>query len=330
VRRVDAHAVEVAPDDGSAPVACRLRGRLHRFSHGERSPLAPGDRVEVEARADSEPVVVRVHPRRSRFARESATGGKAQVVAANVDLVVAILAAAEPPPSPRLSDRILTAAAAEGVAAAVVVTKADIAAPGVAEDLAALYRAARVPVVAVATPEGRGVEEVAELLRGRTSVLVGPSGAGKSTLLRALLGDVASSVRTGLVNARTGKGRHTTTAAALLPFPGGGWIVDTPGVRTLALPRMRPAELAGLFPDLRDHGACRFQDCTHRTEPACAVARAAEEGRADPRRLESYRAMLVTMLEDEARRGPVSRKRRTGGRPPEPEERRDGRTSPAR
>jgi ribosome biogenesis GTPase len=282
---------------------CSVRGRIHRFPRGERSPLAPGDRVIVSGDAGGRSVD-RILPRRSRFARESATGGRPQVVAANVDLVVALLPAAEPAPNPRLADRVLVAAASEGVDAAVVVSKADLAPPGVVDDLVALYRNAGIPVLATAVPGGRGLKEAAALLRGRTSVLVGASGAGKSTLLKALLGEAAAAVRTGLVNERTGKGRHTTTAAALLPFPGGGWIVDTPGVRTLALPRMRPAELALLFPDLRDLGACRFQDCSHRVEPACAVETATREGRADPRRLESYRAMLETMLADAARRGP--------------------------
>ncbi len=248
-------------------------------------------------------VVERVLPRRSRFAREAAFGGRPQVVAANVDVVVALLPLADPEPSPRLADRVLVAAAAEGVEGVVLVAKTDLATEAARDDLLGLYRGAGIPVVAVSAARGDGVEDVAALLRGRTSVLVGPSGAGKSTLLRSLLGDAGAAIRTGAVNRRTGKGRHTTTASTLLPFPGGGWVVDTPGVRTLAIPDLPEADLARLFPDLDRLRPCRFQDCSHTVEPACAASLAVAEGRLDGRRLESYRALLATHREAKERRG---------------------------
>jgi ribosome biogenesis GTPase len=223
-------------------------------------------------------------------------------VAANVDLAVALMPAAEPDPNPRLADRVLAAAAHEGVLGIVVVSKADLVEEAVVEDLLAMYRAAGVRTLAISTVRERGLEELEALLRGRLSVLAGPSGGGKSTLLKRLLGPAASAVRTGVVNARTGKGRHTTTAAQLLPFPGGGWIVDTPGVRTLALPEMRPADLAVLFPDLERLGPCRFPDCSHTHEPGCAAAAAVAAGTLDPRRLDSFRSILVQIKEDAGRK----------------------------
>lgn len=302
VRRVDARGCEAVPAEGGEPLFCRLRGRIHRFSGGERGPLAPGDRVAVARTVDGA-VVERVLPRRSRFARESSSGGRPQVVAANVDVVAVLLPAAEPPPSTRLADRILVTASAEGVEGLLVLSKTDLAAPGVVEDLESLYAAAGVGVVRVCAPRGEGIDALMERLRGRTSVLVGPSGAGKSTLLNRILGPGGPGILTGLVNPKTGKGRHTTTASRLLPLPCGGWIVDTPGVRTLALPPMRAADLPLHFPDLAPfNGKCRFQDCTHRVEPGCAAAAAAARGEVDPRRMESYRAMMVTMLEAEERR----------------------------
>jgi ribosome biogenesis GTPase len=302
VRRVDARGCEVVPAEGGEPEFASIRGKVHRFSKTERSPLAPGDRVLV-AREAGQARVQRVLPRTSRFARESSSGGKPQVVAANVDLAVALLPAAEPGPNPRLADRVLAAAAHEGVLGIVVVSKCDLVEEAVVEDLLALYRAAGVRALAISTVRERGLEELEGLLRGRQSVLAGPSGGGKSTLLKRLLGPSASAVRTGLVNARTGKGRHTTTAAQLLPFPGGGWIVDTPGVRTLALPSMRPADLAVLFPDLARLGPCKFPDCSHTHEPGCAAAAAVEAGTLDPRRLDSFRAILVQIREDAERKG---------------------------
>ena len=301
VRRVDARGCEVVADGGGEPLFAGVRGVVHRFSREERSPLAPGDRVVVSTRAGGA-TVQRVLPRRSRFRRESSSGGKPQVVAANVDLVVALLPAAEPAPNPRLADRILAAAAAEEVEGAVVVSKADLAPEEEVEGWLSLYRGAGVPAFAASVPGERGLGELEALLRGRTSVLVGPSGAGKSTILKRILGVVGAAVRIGVVNARTGKGRHTTTAAQLLPLPCGGWVVDTPGVRTLALPEMRPADLALLFPDLARLVPCRFKDCAHLVEPGCAAEAAALSGALDMRRLESYRAILLQIREDADRR----------------------------
>jgi ribosome biogenesis GTPase len=303
VRRVDARGCEAVPEEGGAPFFASVRGRVHRIGRGERSPLAPGDRVAVERRGEGA-VVLRVHPRRSRFARESSSGGRPQVVAANVDLVLALLPAAEPPPNPRLADRILVAASWQGVEGAVLVSKADLADEEAVASLVALYGRAGVRALAASVPGERGIDEVAGLLRGRTSVLVGPSGAGKSTLLKRLLGAAGGEIRTGAVNLKTGKGRHTTTASQLLPFPGGGWVVDTPGVRTLSLADMEPADVARHFPGFARHGRCRFPDCLHLEEPACGAAAAVEAGALDPDRLESYRALVRQVREERAKRRP--------------------------
>jgi ribosome biogenesis GTPase len=302
VRRVDAKGCEVVPAAGGDPIFCTVRARVHKFGKGERSPLAAGDRVTVLPGAGGASIES-VLPRRSRFARESSDGRRPQVVAANVDVVVALLPAAEPAPNLRLTDRVLVTAAWQNVEGLVVVSKTDLVSPAAVEDLESVYRRASIPVVRICSVKGEGMEALAERLRGRTSVLVGPSGAGKSTLLKALLGPEAANIGIGAVNAFTGKGRHTTVACRLIHFPGGGWVVDTPGVRSLALPDLRPADLPLFFPDLAPfNGKCRFQDCTHRVEPGCAAAAAAAKGEVDPGRLESYRAMFATLLEDDERR----------------------------
>jgi ribosome biogenesis GTPase len=302
VRCVHAKTCEVVPEGESDSIVCSVRGRLHRIGR-ERSPLAAGDRVAFVGDA-SGAVVESILPRVSRFSREPAhPGGRPQVLAANVDLVIALLSAANPAPVPRLADRVLAAAASEAVDSRVLISKVDLADPAVVEDLEALYRKAGVGVLRVASPSGEGLDEVRALMTGRTSVLAGPSGAGKTTLLRALLGASADHLRIGEVNARTGKGRHTTTSAVLLPFPGGGWVVDTPGVRTLALREMTAPDLGRLYSDIAREGDCRFLDCSHTVEPGCAAERAVREGRMDLRRLESFRALLATQREAEERRG---------------------------
>jgi len=301
VRRIDARGCEVVPESGGEPLFASVRGKVHRIGRGERSPLAPGDRVSVET-ADGGSSVLKVHPRKSRFSRESSDGRRPQVVAANVDLVLALLPAAEPAPSPRLVDRILVAASWQSVEAAVVVSKTDLAKEEVVRDMLALYANAGVRALAVSVPGEKGLAEVEAMLHGRTSVLVGPSGAGKSTLLRRLLGAAGAHIVTGDVNAKTGKGRHTTTASQLLPFPGGGWVVDTPGVRTLALTGMHPDDVGLHFPDIARCGKCRFPDCSHSVEPGCAIIAAVEAGTMDRRRHESYRAICAVLIEDEERK----------------------------
>lgn len=301
VRRIDARGCEVVPEAGGEPLFASVRGKVHRIGRAERSPLAPGDRVSVET-AGGGSSVLKVHPRRSRFSRESADGRRPQVVAANVDLVLALLPAAEPDPSPRLVDRILVAASWQSVECAVVVSKTDLAPEAVVRDMLALYADAGIRALTVSVPGEKGLAEVESMLRGRTSVLVGPSGAGKSTLLRRLLGAAGADIVTGVVNAKTGKGRHTTTASQLLPFPGGGWVVDTPGVRTLALTGMDPADVGLHFPDIARCGKCRFLDCSHSVEPGCAVIAAVGAGTMDRRRLESYRAICDVLVEDGRRR----------------------------
>jgi ribosome biogenesis GTPase len=301
VRRIDARGCEVVPEAGGEPLFASVRGKVHRIGRAERSPLAPGDRVSVET-VDGGSSVLKVHPRKSRFSRESADGRRPQVVAANVDLVLALLPAAEPDPSPRLVDRILVAASWQSVECAVVVSKTDLATEEVVRDMLALYADAGIRALTVSVPGEKGLDAVVEMLRGRTSVLVGPSGAGKSTLLRRLLGTVGENIVTGIVNAKTGKGRHTTTASQLLPFPGGGWVVDTPGVRTLALTGMLPTDVGLHFPDIARLEKWRFQDCRHSVEPGCAVLAAVEKGTMDRRRHESYRAICEVLIGDEKRK----------------------------
>jgi len=301
VRRIDARGCEVVPEAGGEPLFASVRGKVHRIGRAERSPLAPGDRVSVETTGGGSSVLL-VHPRKSRFSRESAEGRRPQVVAANVDLVLALLPAAEPDPSPRLVDRILVAASWQSVECAVVVSKIDLAPESVVRDMLALYADAGIRALTVSVPGEKGLDAVEAMLRGRTSVLVGPSGAGKSTLLRRLLGTVGADIVTGIVNAKTGKGRHTTTASQLLPFPGGGWVVDTPGVRTLALTGMHPDDVGLHFPDIARCGKCRFADCRHAVEPGCAILAAVEAGTMDRRRHESYRAICDVLVDDEKRK----------------------------
>lgn len=214
-----------------------------------------------------------------------------RVIVANADQLVIVAALADPEPRPRLIDRALVAAYDAGMDPLLCLTKADLADP---EPLLATYRPLGVEYVV--TQRGADVSPVRARLAGRTSVLIGHSGVGKSTLVNALVPDAGRS--TGVVNAVTGRGRHTSTNALMLPLPGpgdgapDGWIVDTPGIRSFGLAHVDPDHLIEAFPDLHDLTADCPRGCTHGFgEPECGL----DEAEGDQRdRVASFRRLLAS------------------------------------
>jgi ribosome biogenesis GTPase len=309
-------------------VADRGPRLLVRFADGDRLVVIPGrlrsagDTGQVPVVGDfvlappsaegEEPEVVRVLERRSTLHRGAA--GRAaveQVLAANVDRVV-IVQGLDAGVAPRRLERTLAAVHASGAAAAVVLTKADLCPDADALRDEALAVARGVPVLLASGQTGEGVEAVRELLLpATTSVLLGPSGAGKSTLLNALLGCEAQAV--GEVREGDRRGRHTTTGRALVPVPGGGLLVDGPGLRELKL--WDADGLDAAFDDVAGLAqGCHFRDCGHTGEPGCAVAAAVEAGALDSARLASFHKLAREARAYEVRRelGPVRAERRRG------------------
>jgi len=210
-----------------------------------------------------------------------------RIVVANADQLVVVCALADPEPRPRLIDRALVAAYDAGMAPLLCLTKSDLADP---ESLLSTYRSLGVPWVV--THKGGNLDELRERLSDRTSVLVGHSGVGKSTLVNALVPEANREV--GRVNAVTGRGRHTSTSAWMLELPGGGWIVDTPGIRSFGLAHVQPEHLIEAFPDLDEMTEDCPRGCTHGAdEPECGLDEAIAEGQADPERVESFRRLLA-------------------------------------
>jgi len=255
-----------------------------------RGQAAVGDWVVCQPLPGGEAVLRRVLARRSAVSRQAAGAATAeQVMAANVDLLL-VVHGLDAPPNLRRLERTLTAVRASGATPAVLLTKADRC-PDVAAALAAVRAAAPgVAVLASAAARGTGLSEVLALLpAGTTGALIGPSGAGKSTLLNALLGREAEATSP---LAPDGRGRHTTTHRRLWALPGGGLLVDGPGIRELQL--WDGAGLEAAFADLQALAAgCRFSDCRHGDEPGCAVRAAVEDGRLDRERLESYHKLAA-------------------------------------
>lgn len=285
----DTYEVLLADDDGLATLAATLGPDLARARRDDPT-VAPvtGDWVLVTGTAG--PVVVdRVLPRRSAVVRAQVDRtSHGQVLAANAD-VVAVVEGLSPDPDPARIERLLALAWASGARPVVVLTKADLVpdADDTAADVELLAPGAEVLLTSAAT--GAGLERLrAWLAGGATVALLGASGVGKSTLLNAVVG--GSTMRTQALRG-DGKGRHTTVTRELHLVPGGGAVLDTPGMRTIGLPDA--AAIDDVFVDVEELAArCRFADCEHRTEPGCAVLAALEDGTLPQRRLDSYRKLL--------------------------------------
>lgn len=283
------------------------RGRLHVLI-GDRTIVAMkarelgrksavvGDRVAVvgDLTGDKDTLarIVRVEPRKSVLRRTADDDDPYErVVVANADQLAIVTALADPEPRPRMIDRCLVAAYDAGLEPLLVLTKSDLAS---ADALLETYATLGVSYVVTNrdTFLTGGVDAVRERLKGRTTAFVGHSGVGKTTLVNAL---VERQRATGIVNAVTGRGRHTTTSVLALPLPDGddGWVIDTPGVRSFGLHHIDPSRVILAFPELVPGTEECPRGCTH-AEPECALDAWVAAGHADPARLDSLRRLLAT------------------------------------
>jgi ribosome biogenesis GTPase len=275
----------VAELAGGQPVPCRFRRSVGR-------PCC-GDRVRLERDDATTFAVSEILPRRNEFVRADRQGRR-QVLASNLDRVLVVIAP-RPAPSQDLVERYLVAVHSLGIKPALVINKAELAAgaPPPEPPFSRLgeYRRLGYPVVHTSCKASPGIEALLPLLRDATSVLVGQSGVGKSSLVNRLIPDLE--LQTGELSRATGKGTHTTTTTILYTLPGGGRLIDSPGVWEYGLWDMSPGELAAGFPEFADPAThCRFNNCRHAGEPGCAVDAAVREGAVPAWRLASYRRLL--------------------------------------
>jgi len=273
-----------------------LAGKL-RYTATERAALpAVGDWVAAAPRPEGEATIHGLLPRRSCFTRTAAgRQGGAQVVAANID-VVFVVTSCNADFSPRRLERYLAVSYESGASPVVVLSKADLAAPRNRDAFAANARAAAAgaPVVVTSAATGEGVEELRACLgERRTGALLGSSGVGKSTIINRLLGE--ERFATAAVRPYDDKGRHTTTRRELVRVPGGGLLIDTPGMRELQLHEGDEGLLVAFDDVLGLADACAFADCRHGPEPGCAVTVAVREGRLAEARLASYRKLAAEL-----------------------------------
>ncbi len=283
-------------------VEASLRGRIKREARlGDR--LVIGDAVEVRSDPDGSVTIESVLPRRTQVIRRGPGGRKAKVVAANVDRLVAVVAALRPSLTRALVDRLLVIGEANHLQTVLVVNKQDLLEerdPTEVRALESLYRRLGYPVLETSAKREQGLDSLKALVCQGTSALVGPSGAGKSTLLNAI--QPGLSLRTAHLSEKVGRGRHTTVSARLLALDCGGLVADTPGFSDVGVWGVGAREVEGCFPEFTHfREACRFRECTHIHEPGCRVRSALEEGLIHSGRYESYRALFQEAREADRR-----------------------------
>jgi ribosome biogenesis GTPase len=274
---------------------CTARGRL-KLDRRETGGISVGDRVQLETTRSGEGVIDLVHPRERALVRKSILRGQPdQIILANARLLLAVFAVAEPTPHLRMLDRFLVLADAHGLDAAICVNKVDLDPDGILREEFDLYREIGYPVVCTSGKTGEGLAELAALLSDSITVLAGPSGVGKTSLINRI---AHTQLLTSAVSEATGKGRHTTRGAWLIPV-GNGFVADTAGIRALALAGVERSELDQHFREFEPYlGTCRFPNCAHDGEIGCAIAAAVEKGAISDERLDSYRRLRANFDAD--------------------------------
>lgn len=287
---------------------CLVKGNFRIKGLRTTNPVAVGDHVVLsEPGPDGTSYIERVVDRRNYIIRRASNLSKAtQIIAANIDCAMLVATLAHPTTSFTFIDRFLATAEAYNVPALLAINKVDLLTDeGDDEFLRAvmyLYRSIGYDVVAISAATGQGIDDLRERLAGRTTLLSGNSGVGKSTLINALVPGL--DLRTGEISAAHDTGMHTTTFSEMFDLPGGGEIIDTPGVRGFGVVEFTREQAGHYFPEIfRTSAHCRFDNCTHTHEPGCAVIQAVEDHRIAESRYASYLSILDDITPDKYRKG---------------------------
>lgn len=267
---------------------CEVLGKAKRGTG--QTVVAVGDIVDFVPAAEGSGGIERVHPRLTKFSRVKVgeeVQGNEQVIVSNVDQLVIVVSVREPELKLHLIDRFMVAAFKGGLKPLVVINKIDLKHKQDLERIKRIYESLEVPAIPTSCVDGMGVDRLRELLRDHESIFVGHSGTGKSSLLNLV--QPGLSLRTGEVSRATAKGIHTTTSVELYPLAGGGYIVDSPGLKVMGIWDINKEELENYFPEFDSYrGTCKFRRCSHLHEPECPIRQAVSEGMIFPERYQSY------------------------------------------
>lgn len=263
---------------------CTIKGSLKQERTDQKNLVTVGDIVYLDERGQ----IAKVEERFSYLSRASNLDRrKEQLIAANIDQVLITASFEAPSLKPSLLDRYIISAKKGNMTPIIVINKIDLCHDrSLIHELALIYQKAHINLIAVSAFTKEGIEDLKELMKGKTSVFSGQSGVGKTSLINDVTG---RNDKIGAIVHKTQKGAHTTTSARLIPLEGGGFCVDTPGIKSFGLWDIAPNDLSQYFYDLQEFSShCKFMNCTHVHEPDCAVKKAVEEGKLSKIRYESY------------------------------------------
>lgn len=279
-------------------IQCVLKGTLKQERARIKNLIAVGDFVHFEPKDEEEGSIAYVEERRSVLSRaEHHMRQKEQLIAVNIDQVLITTTIVHPNLKPALIDRYIIAAEKGNMTPVIVINKIDLLKEDAEKETYAqfceTYRALGLAIFPVSATTGEGMEALKKAMQGKASVFSGQSGVGKSSLINMLTG---ASLEVGRLIAKTQKGAHTTTSAYLIPIEGGGFCIDTPGIKSFGLWDLSRQEIQAYFREIQATAEqCRFPDCHHLHEPDCAVRSAVELGKISPLRFASYCALMADL-----------------------------------
>ena len=292
---------------------CSLRGLLKKDKTQFKNLVTVGDFVLFEIGADDEGLIAHVEPRNTVLSRaDNLSRRKEQLIASNIDQVLITMSVVSPEMKPYLADRYIIAAQKGGMDPVIIVNKIDLLDdPSIEETLKdrerelftaflEAYKSAGIPVIPVSVSKKEGLDALRDVMRDKASVFSGQSGVGKSSLINAITG---LDLRIGDVVEKTKKGSHTTTAAQLIPLTFGGWVIDTPGIKSFGVWDLKQDEIEKYFTEIHTIGrTCKYPNCTHTQENDCAVLQAIDKGEISPLRYQSFQILMESVSQTHKRR----------------------------
>ncbi len=284
-------------DSSGSTIKCNLKGRIRLEGLRSTNPVAVGDLVVFTRSSDGTGIIEKIDDRKNFIVRKSVNLSKeSHIVASNLDRAFLIVTIAQPRTSSGFIDRFLVTAEAYGIPTTIVFNKIDLLDVESAErqnELEAIYSSAGYEIMSVSAKTGEGIDELKQSLNEGINLLSGHSGVGKSTIINGLVPGL--NLKTGEVSDFHSKGKHTTTFAEMFEVPGGGFIIDTPGIKGFGLITLEKETLNHHFPEIfQKLDGCKFNNCIHIDEPGCAVKGAVEEGQISEERYSNYLEMYST------------------------------------